>query len=255
MTKNDANLNVSDKSPGCKGCGAELAPNKYQGNPKKWCSNKCRYRWNRANNPRPPITDEQRLINNKRRLDRLRAKRASELQAKRNAGTILVCKNCDTELKSQTGNSSYCNLGKCRSAKAKEYLKNRRYGVCSKDGCTKGIQNVTLQLCPHHATAIWREKNPERYREISRRSRQKRRAVEKNAFVEKVDNMAIFERDKWTCWLCNTHIDKDKDYRDPMSPSIDHVIPLDKGGLHMESNIKAAHMGCNASKGNRLIAA
>ena len=36
-------------------------------------------------------------------------------------------------------------------------------------------------------------------------------------------------------------------------PSIDHVIPLAKGGLHAWSNVKLAHKGCNEQKGDRII--
>jgi 5-methylcytosine-specific restriction endonuclease McrA len=35
-------------------------------------------------------------------------------------------------------------------------------------------------------------------------------------------------------------------------PTIDHIIPISKGGLHEWNNIQLAHMGCNASKGDSM---
>lgn len=32
-------------------------------------------------------------------------------------------------------------------------------------------------------------------------------------------------------------------------PTIDHIIPLSKGGLHSWNNIQLAHLSCNSSKG------
>lgn len=35
-------------------------------------------------------------------------------------------------------------------------------------------------------------------------------------------------------------------------PSIDHVIPVSKGGLHSWENVKLAHRKCNTRKGNHM---
>lgn len=37
-----------------------------------------------------------------------------------------------------------------------------------------------------------------------------------------------------------------------MYPSIDHIKPISKGGLHEWSNVQLAHFGCNSKKGNRV---
>jgi 5-methylcytosine-specific restriction endonuclease McrA len=41
----------------------------------------------------------------------------------------------------------------------------------------------------------------------------------------------------------------------PLYLTIDHVIPLSKGGEHSPLNVQAAHATCNYSKGNRDMAA
>jgi len=37
-----------------------------------------------------------------------------------------------------------------------------------------------------------------------------------------------------------------------MGATIDHIIPLSKGGLHMMSNCQLAHRRCNSYKGNEI---
>ncbi len=56
----------------------------------------------------------------------------------------------------------------------------------------------------------------------------------------------IFERDKMICQLCGQVC---KGVRpDPLSPSIDHVIPIARGGQHQRSNVQTAHLLCNMRK-------
>lgn len=53
-----------------------------------------------------------------------------------------------------------------------------------------------------------------------------------------------------TCWICGEWIDRELDYRDPMSWTYDHVDPLTKGGKLLGPG-KAAHRSCNSRRGNR----
>jgi 5-methylcytosine-specific restriction endonuclease McrA len=38
----------------------------------------------------------------------------------------------------------------------------------------------------------------------------------------------------------------------PMAPTIDHIVPLSKGGTHEPINCRTAHFLCNSTKGDRL---
>ncbi len=67
----------------------------------------------------------------------------------------------------------------------------------------------------------------------------------------------VFERDGWICHLCGELIpERLRTSRvlggkhDPLSPAVDHVIPLSKGGPHTMENCRAAHWACNARKFN-----
>lgn len=78
--------------------------------------------------------------------------------------------------------------------------------------------------------------------------------------VSYIDIKRLYARDKGFCWLCGKQCDF-KDYRTTDKgvfiagnnyPSIDHVTPLSKGGLHSWDNVKLACRGCNSKRGNRV---
>lgn len=78
-----------------------------------------------------------------------------------------------------------------------------------------------------------------------------KRARKRAAFVESVDPLRVFERDKWRCHLCGKKVDKRLSGRDRMGPQLDHVVPLALGGEHSYANTALAHATCNAAKGVR----
>ena len=67
-----------------------------------------------------------------------------------------------------------------------------------------------------------------------------------------VDNY-IFERDGWICGICGRKINRRLKNPNPFSVSIDHIIPLSKGGDDSPTNVQAAHLRCNMSKNNKII--
>lgn len=62
----------------------------------------------------------------------------------------------------------------------------------------------------------------------------------------------IYARDDM-CAICGKPVDKGLPYPHPMSKSIDHIIPLDRGGHPSDiDNLQLVHLGCNRAKGNKL---
>jgi len=62
-----------------------------------------------------------------------------------------------------------------------------------------------------------------------------------------ITRIEVYERDKWKCQLCFKPVNPDLQYPDPRSPSLDHVIPLSRGGRHDSTNLQLAHLQCNVS--------
>lgn len=68
---------------------------------------------------------------------------------------------------------------------------------------------------------------------------------------------ALYRRDAGVCYLCGKLCDWDDRHDNIVGanyPSIDHVIPIARGGLHSWGNVRLAHHGCNSAKGIDLIA-
>jgi 5-methylcytosine-specific restriction endonuclease McrA len=83
----------------------------------------------------------------------------------------------------------------------------------------------------------------------------KRRKLRLKGLTPKVIPVArIRQRDGDDCGLCGHRIDFTVAYPHPMAATIDHVIPITKGGAHAEENVQLAHARCNTSKGNRVAA-
>jgi len=78
-----------------------------------------------------------------------------------------------------------------------------------------------------------------------------RRAIRHGVAFERFDPHEIFDRDRWRCHLCGGRISRARIYPHPLSPTIDHVVPLACGGGHTRANVKAAHARCNLAKGGR----
>lgn len=83
----------------------------------------------------------------------------------------------------------------------------------------------------------------------------KRRRLVKATTVESVVSRLVFERDEWVCWICKEECSAVYDCNDPMSPTLDHVTPLAKGGEHTYANIKTAHAWCNTMKSDGAVEA
>lgn len=83
--------------------------------------------------------------------------------------------------------------------------------------------------------------------------KQRRRAREKMSMVGRFRRSDIFERDQYTCHLCGRQTDPLIRVPDPFAPTLDHVVPLSKGGSHTEGNIRTACFICNSRRGDRSV--
>ena len=58
----------------------------------------------------------------------------------------------------------------------------------------------------------------------------------------------VYQRDKGYCRGCGRHLEFVEDYNSDVYPSIDHIVPLAKGGLHRWDNVQLMCRGCNSLK-------
>lgn len=94
-----------------------------------------------------------------------------------------------------------------------------------------------------------RTPKPHEYTEAMRRRDAARRARFVGARVESFTHAEVYERDGWVCGICAEPVDRALVYPDPLSPSLDHVVPLSLGGEHSRANTRLAHLSCNVKRG------
>lgn len=71
----------------------------------------------------------------------------------------------------------------------------------------------------------------------------------------------VFERNRKViyatqtiCGICGKPVDMTLKYPHPLSKSIDHIIPIDKGGHPSDiDNLQLAHWTCNRQKSDKLV--
>jgi len=98
----------------------------------------------------------------------------------------------------------------------------------------------------------WRKANLSRERLADAERKQRRRARKRGATVGTIDSAVLWAACGGACGLCGVSIDVVLAWPDPGSKSIDHILPLSKGGSHNQENVQWAHLVCNERKGNRL---
>lgn len=66
----------------------------------------------------------------------------------------------------------------------------------------------------------------------------------------------LVARDGLECKICGQMCDWDdhswSKYSGPLYPSIDHIVPMSKGGGHVWGNVQVTHIICNSEKGDRI---
>lgn len=110
----------------------------------------------------------------------------------------------------------------------------------------------------------WRAENPEAARQIDARAARRwmrknadiksegvrrYRARKRAAVVGDVDLAQLWRSQCGICPLCMNRIDSSLRAPDSMSKSVDHIVPLSRGGTHEQSNLQWTHLVCNIRKG------
>lgn len=104
-----------------------------------------------------------------------------------------------------------------------------------------------------------RKRNKNKVREFTK-ERKKIRAIKNGGFDSSISSEKLFKRDNGICYICKCNCNYN-DYKIIDSafvtgdsfPTIEHVVPISKGGTHTWNNVMLACMKCNTNKGTQLI--
>lgn len=220
-------LNTVARRGACSHCGGETVKGPIGPLP-KYCSKKC-------------LRDADYARNKDRRNAAARERNAAKPLSK------FACSQCGESFEARKVDAKFCSKSCCT-----KWNDAHAAVRCSEAGCERGVR--AKRLCNLH----WRRKAraegreaPDAWDERRKANYQKRRALKLQLPADDIRPADVYERDEWVCGLCSEPVDRSLSWPDPMSPSLDHVLPLSKGGHHVMGNVQLAHLSCNVRKGAR----
>lgn len=181
------------------------------------------------------------------KISRSRFRRVGKVEAKLLAG-MCECMVCGLMFRSHV-KKKYCSTDCSRSAQ-REIERVRYYGANVPTCIECGEPRDTSQKHNRYCSEKCRSK---READNKRRGKQRRRAAKKHVQAEVFNSDDVFSRDRWRCQRCgrkclrrfsHSHLDR--------SPTLDHIIPLSKGGPHTLANCQLLCWACNSNKGDKI---
>jgi 5-methylcytosine-specific restriction endonuclease McrA len=115
-----------------------------------------------------------------------------------------------------------------------------------------GRKSVVCVACKKKSRSVMQRLQKQRYGR-NHRQRARYHGVKYMAFPVR----AIYERDGYKCQLCGKQVLPKATYRKrdgkihPSSPTIDHIVPMCKGGNHEPANCQTACFICNSRKSGK----
>jgi hypothetical protein len=161
-----------------------------------------------------------------------------------------ICAHCGVRYEPRRSDQRWCRKS-CRTAHYRHYNPK----TCSQPDCDR--PNRARGLCSMHynqthlAERHRSKGDPETRRLNLRKRTAKRRALLRDPLAELIDHRAIGERDRWRCGICGRPIDRSLRFPEPLSASVDHIVPLSQGGTHTAANVRITHLRCNVTRSNR----
>lgn len=71
----------------------------------------------------------------------------------------------------------------------------------------------------------------------------------------RINRLGVFKQANWTCNQCGVLVVLPRGLNLSNEATVDHIIPLSKGGLHIAENVQCLCRQCNTNKGARLTKA
>lgn len=174
----------------------------------------------------------------------------------------LICPNCyQITIRNRHEGKERSRIGKLLIRTIKSYCKQKEQNrmlslihilMCSTCGDTFVSHNRNTKYCGN----VCKNRNKNRRKEIRKRNYIKANGtIDYNISLEK-----LISRDHNTCHICKEQCDSSDFIMDgdifitgSNYPSVDHVVPISKGGTHTWSNVKLAHHYCNTIKSNKVF--
>lgn len=164
----------------------------------------------------------------------------------------LACEGCGATVDQSWGKVRYCSSQCSNNAGHRRRYQDLPTDVRRLKGSYVPVPQHVVACEACSAPIVRRGDEQRRFCPQCRRGKGHRaRATRYGVPFETFSREAVFVRDDWTCQLCRRPVDKGLSWPHAESVSLDHILPLSRGGAHVESNVQTAHLGCNTGKGAR----
>jgi hypothetical protein len=226
----------------------------------KYCSTLCRSR------SRGPVEKaEYWRTYYTRHKDRLRSSRSERRAQHKTRPKPRACRQCSKIFTPKRDRAVFCSrtcIGQARvrqpeqenarrrakSAQRRECIPVRQCAWCGRT--YKPLRRSTSRWCSERCMADrWAKDHPD----VRRAAKARRRARLCGVTTEHISPLEVFTRDNWTCRLCLKPTPQRLiGTRSPRRPTIDHILPVSKGGPHTYQNVQCACSQCNCRKSARI---
>ena len=185
-----------------------------------------------------------------------RLRRTGTLETTINMEPSAHCLHCNVKLGEKRVGSKFCS-DRCSARYYRHAPLQIKCAVCGALFTPVYGAEVCSAECGEKAKAAlfkaWQAEHRDdpAYRERIRQAGHKRRFQKFNTAITDFRISDIFERDNWICALCGKPVDRSAAWPLPNSPSIDHIVPLSRGGPHTPDNVQLAHLRCNLKKSTK----
>lgn len=166
-----------------------------------------------------------------------------------------ICTRCGEGYKAYRKDNIYCpkciELARQETREREKLWRGKRIN-CAECGEEFEMKSYKSQWCSKECM----DKSLHRLKEIRRNER-----MQRNGRIDYSITIAkLIKRDEGICKICGEKVDT-KDYTIDSNrnfivgeryPSIDHIIPVSKGGTHTWNNVQLAHHQCNSIKNDNV---
>ena len=160
-------------------------------------------------------------------------------------GKSRQCGQCQTSFSPARSDSWYCSNSCAQKAKYYRTLPQKPTRECSECGKDITELRVDANTCSSYCGGV-RAKRLNRSRYLV--SQQQREAIKRQATVgygvPEREWIKILSRFNYSCYYCSEQ---------NIKLTMDHIVPISRGGAHSIGNVAPACGSCNSSKGTKLL--
>lgn len=204
----------------CRGCGRTFRPKQVDRT--KYCSRECAFAdakaWMQKRERRPMFCRVHPCEDCGRIVpqNRKRCQPCSDKRAVRPSVQQCVCVDCDTAFDSERRRR---RCAPCAGARKRKTIRKSKRAHRAKFGKS------------------WRK-----------------RARVLGVAYEPVNRIRVFDRDGWRCQICGAATPKALlGKHKQRAPTLDHRVPISKGGSHTYGNVQCACLSCNVAKSDKIV--